>query len=122
MLDDATRIDIAKSLEDLAAQDVWNPDAWQRCYDLVAGNMNHDELYGYVHDDLIHYTGKSPLRSAPRPKDFGPGCRWPTTGTSTSDPQLNILSGAKARTFMALDGATEAAPFQSQFGERLPVS
>ncbi len=72
MLDDATRIDIAKSLEDLAAQDEWNPDAWQRCYGLVAGNMNHDELCEYVHDDLIHYTGTPLFRSAPRPKDFGP--------------------------------------------------
>jgi len=72
MLDDATRIEIAKSPEDLAAQDEWNPDAWQRCYDLVAGNMNNDELCGYVHDDLIHYTGTSLFRSAPRPKDFGP--------------------------------------------------
>ena len=29
MLDDTTRIEIAKSFEDLAAQDVWNADVWQ---------------------------------------------------------------------------------------------
>jgi hypothetical protein len=72
MLDDSTRIEIAKSLDDLAAQDVWNADVWQRCYDLVGANMTLDDLVAYVHDDLIHYTGTPLFRSAPRPKDFEP--------------------------------------------------
>jgi hypothetical protein len=72
MLDDATRIAIAKSLDDLAAQDVWNADTWQRCYDLAGANMKLDDLVAYVHDDLTHYTGTPLFRSAPRPKDFEP--------------------------------------------------
>ena len=71
MLDDTTRIEIAKSFEDLAAQDVWNADVWQRCYDLVGSNMHLDDLVEYIHDDLIHYTGRSLFRSAPRPRDLG---------------------------------------------------
>jgi len=71
MLDEAERIEIAKSLESLAAQDVWNADVWQRCYDLVAKNMKEDELLAYVHDDLIH-TGRSLFRSSPLAKDFNP--------------------------------------------------
>jgi len=72
MLDDATRIEIAKSLDDLATQDVWNVDAWQRCYDLVGANMKLDDLVAHVYDDLIHYTGTPLFRSAPRPRDFEP--------------------------------------------------
>jgi len=72
MLDDVKRIEIAKALEDLAAQDVWSAAVWQQCYDLVGANAEEDELLGYVHDDLIHYTGTRLLRSAPLPKDFGP--------------------------------------------------
>ena len=72
MLDDAKRIEIANSLEDLAAQEVWNSEVWQRCYDLVAGSMDAEELLGYVHDDLIHYTGRRLFRSAPLAKDFSP--------------------------------------------------
>jgi hypothetical protein len=72
MLDDTTRREIAKSLDELAAQDVWNADIWQRCYDLVDANMNEDDLVAYVHDDLIHYTGTPLFRSAPKRKDFEP--------------------------------------------------
>jgi hypothetical protein len=72
MLDDAKRIEIAKSLDDLAGQDAWNGDVWQRCYDLVTANMNQDELVAYVHEDLIHYTGTPLFRSAPRAKDLQP--------------------------------------------------
>jgi hypothetical protein len=72
MLDDVKRIEIAKALEDLAAQDVWSADVWQRCYDLVGANAEEDDLLGYVHDHLIHYTGTRLFRSAPLPKDFNP--------------------------------------------------
>lgn len=72
MLDDRTRNEIASSLDDLAAQDAWDADIWQRCHDLVGANMNEDDLVAYVHDDLVHYTGRSLFRSAPRPNDFGP--------------------------------------------------
>ncbi len=72
MLEDAKRLEIAKSLDDLAAEDVWSADVWQRCYDLVSANVNHDELLGYVHDDLIHYTGKRLFRAVPIAKDFNP--------------------------------------------------
>jgi hypothetical protein len=70
MLDDSTRIEIAGLLEDLAAQEKWNPDVWQQCYDLVGENMKHDDLLAYVHDDLIHYTGTPLFGSAPKPKDI----------------------------------------------------
>lgn len=72
MLGDVKRIEIAQSLEGLAAQDAWSADVWQRCYDLVTANVEEDELLGYVHDDLIHYTGRRLFRSAPLPKDFNP--------------------------------------------------
>lgn len=72
MLDDATRTEIAKSLEEVAAQHEWNADIWQRCYDLVGGNMDKDDLVAYVYDDLIHYTGTRLFRSAPLRKDFEP--------------------------------------------------
>jgi peptidoglycan/xylan/chitin deacetylase (PgdA/CDA1 family) len=68
-MDDATRIEIAECLERLAAQPAWNEELWQRCYDLVTANMN-DELLAYVHDDLIHYTGRSLFRKQPRPADL----------------------------------------------------
>ena len=44
MLDDVKRIEIAKALEDLAAQDVWSADVWQPCYDLVGANAEEDDL------------------------------------------------------------------------------
>jgi hypothetical protein len=72
MLNGAKRIEIANSLEELAAQEVWNPEAWQHCYDLVAGSLDEEELLRYVHDDLIHYTGTRLFRSAPLAKDFNP--------------------------------------------------
>ena len=71
-MDGATRIEIARLLDHLAAQSVWNAEAWQQCYELVAANIQNDELLGYVHDDLIHYTGHGLFRSAPSPKDFNP--------------------------------------------------
>jgi len=69
-MDDVTRDNIAESLEDLAAQNAWNADVWQKCYEIVASNINEDELLGYVHDDLIHYSGRRLFRSAPIPADF----------------------------------------------------
>jgi hypothetical protein len=57
-MDDATRNQIAECLESLANQQAWNPDVWQRCYDLVCANSNSDELLAYVHDDIIHYSGE----------------------------------------------------------------
>jgi len=70
MLDAATRISVAKSLEDLAAQDVWNEEVWQKCYNLVKANAESDEMAAYVLDDLMHYTGRSFLGSIPKPKYF----------------------------------------------------
>lgn len=56
-MDEATRNEIADCLENLASQKVWNPEVWQRCYDLVGANWD-DDLLAYVHDDLIHYSGE----------------------------------------------------------------
>ena len=53
---DAIRNAIAASLEHLANQESWNPEAWQLCYDSVTANWGN-ELLGYVHDDLTHYSG-----------------------------------------------------------------
>src|SRR4051812_6592903 len=72
MLEDAQRLEIASSLDELAAQDVWNPEVWEHCYYLVSANMNKDDLLSYVHDDLIHYTGTRLFRSVPLAKDFNP--------------------------------------------------
>jgi len=72
MLDDVTRTEIAKALDDLAAQDIWNENVWKHCYDIVADNMSRDNLVSYVHDDLIHYTGRPLFRSTPRPEDLKP--------------------------------------------------
>jgi len=68
-MNDATRNEIAVCLEELAAQDRWNGDLWQRCYDLVGANAD-DELLAYLHDDLIHYTGRPLFSSEPRPSDL----------------------------------------------------
>jgi peptidoglycan/xylan/chitin deacetylase (PgdA/CDA1 family) len=68
-MDDLTRNEIAECLERLAGQAIWNAELWQRCYDLVKANLN-DELLAYIHDDLIHYTGRSLFRSEPRPADL----------------------------------------------------
>jgi hypothetical protein len=72
MLEDTARIEIAKSLEDLADQDFWNAEVWQNCYDLVGANMSLDDLVAYVHDDLIHYTGKPLFDPLAKPRDFAP--------------------------------------------------
>lgn len=68
-MDEKTRIEIAESLETLAAQPVWNAAAWQRCFDLVEANAD-DELIAYFYDDLIHYTGRPLFRREPRPVDI----------------------------------------------------
>ena len=67
---DSTRTAIAESLEELAAQDVWDESVWQRCYDVVTENMDEDELLSYVHDDIIHYSGRRLFRPAPIKADF----------------------------------------------------
>ena len=69
VMDDATRNEIAECLEQLATQPAWNAELWQHCYDLVTANLN-DELLAYIHEDLIHYTGRSLFRSEPRPADL----------------------------------------------------
>jgi hypothetical protein len=56
VMDDVTRNDVAEHLERLAGQAEWNPELWQRCYDLVGANQDN-ELLEFVHDDLIHYDG-----------------------------------------------------------------
>jgi hypothetical protein len=55
-VNDQARSLIAESLENLARQETWNSEVWQKCYDAVSANMD-DELLAYVHDDLIHYDG-----------------------------------------------------------------
>jgi hypothetical protein len=55
-MDEATRNEVAQCLERLAEQEAWNPELWQRCYDLVKANCDN-ELLKYVHDDVIHYSG-----------------------------------------------------------------
>jgi hypothetical protein len=57
MIDDKTRNEIAESLERLADEPTWNPEVWQRCYDLVTTHWD-DELLGYVWDDITHYDGE----------------------------------------------------------------
>ena len=52
-----TRKQVADSLVRLSEQSEWNPELWQRCYDLVKANWDN-ELLEYVHDDLIHYSGE----------------------------------------------------------------
>jgi hypothetical protein len=56
-MEDATRNEIADRLNELADQQQWNPELWQRCYDLVGSHQNN-ELLAYIHDDLIHYSGE----------------------------------------------------------------
>jgi len=56
-MDDATRNEIAERLDELADQKQWNPELWQRCYDLVGAHQDN-ELLAYIHDDLIHYSGE----------------------------------------------------------------
>lgn len=68
-MDEATRQEVAECLEQLADQTVWNPELWQRRYDLVKANWD-DELLNYVHDDVIHYSGEFHSRNI-----FGFGVR-----------------------------------------------
>jgi len=56
-MDDGARNAVAECLECLADQPEWNPDAWQRCHDLIKANWDN-ELLEYVYDDLIHYSGE----------------------------------------------------------------
>jgi len=55
-MDDVARHEVAEYLERLAGQPMWNPELWQRCYDLVGANWDNE--LQYVHDDLIHYSGE----------------------------------------------------------------
>jgi hypothetical protein len=52
-MEDATRNEIADRLDELANQQQWNPELWQRCYDLVGAHYDN-ELLAYIQDDLIH--------------------------------------------------------------------
>jgi hypothetical protein len=54
-MDDASRREIADSLERLADQAHWNPELWQHCHDLVQRHRD-DELLGYVYDEIVHYS------------------------------------------------------------------
>ncbi len=56
-MDETTRNEVAQCLELLAGQEVWNPELWQRCHDLVKANWNN-ELLKYVYDDVVHYSGE----------------------------------------------------------------
>jgi hypothetical protein len=55
-MDEKTREEVEESLINLADQPEWNPEAWQRCHQLVEAN-SENELLRYVYDDLIHYSG-----------------------------------------------------------------
>jgi hypothetical protein len=55
-MDQASRNEVAESLERLSDQTKWNPDLHKRCYDLVRAHWDN-ELLKYIHDDLIHYDG-----------------------------------------------------------------
>jgi hypothetical protein len=55
-MNETTKENVAEALESLAAEESWNGDLWQRCYDLVAANWEN-ELLAFIHDDLIHYDG-----------------------------------------------------------------
>ncbi len=89
-MDDATRNQIADCLELLAAEPRWNEELWQRCYDLVGANSD-DELLAYLHDDLIHYTGRSLFRSEPCPADL----------QTYSQEFRDLASGIRSRMLLA---------------------
>jgi hypothetical protein len=61
---------------------VWNPELWQRCYDLVGENWDN-EVLRYVHDDLIlvgFRVKPPPLRTralSPEFRDIGAALRSP---------------------------------------------
>src|SRR5581483_4544733 len=56
-MDDPTRNAVADAKRVWAAQESWNSEVWQHCYDLVKLNWEN-ELVAYIHDDLIHYDGE----------------------------------------------------------------
>jgi hypothetical protein len=56
-MEEGTRNEIADRLDELADQQQWNPELWQRCYDLL-GAHHDNELLAHIHDDLIHYSGE----------------------------------------------------------------
>lgn len=56
-MEDATRNEVAESLEELAEQATWNPELWKRCHDLVKANWDN-EVLAYVYDDVVHYSGE----------------------------------------------------------------
>jgi hypothetical protein len=94
-MNDATRNQIADCLELLAAEAQWNGELWQRCYELVGANSD-DDLVAYLHDDLIHYTGKPLFRSKPRPADLQ------TYSQEFRDFATAIRSGMSAADFKKL--------------------
>jgi hypothetical protein len=60
-MDDGIRNEVAECLERLADQQVWNPELWQQCYELVHANWDN-ELLEYVHafrTALFDRTGMS---------------------------------------------------------------
>lgn len=61
-MEDATRKEIANHLDELADQQQWNSELWQRCYDLACAHRDN-ELLAYIHDDLIHYSGEFHARN-----------------------------------------------------------
>lgn len=61
-MDDTTRQSVAEALESLSAEQSWDPESWQRCYDFVKAHWD-EELLAYIHDDLIHYDGAFHERS-----------------------------------------------------------
>jgi len=56
-MEDATRNAIANLFDELADQQQWNPELWQRCYDLIRAHPDN-ELLAYIQDDLVHYSGE----------------------------------------------------------------
>jgi hypothetical protein len=76
-MDEASRRELADSLERLADQPDWNPELWRRCHDLVEHHRD-DDLLGYVYDEIVHYSGvfQSPnvfgLRVRPRRNQLEP--------------------------------------------------
>jgi len=56
-MEDATRNEVAESLEQLAGQAMWNLELWKRSHDLVKANWDN-EVLAYVYDDVVHYSGE----------------------------------------------------------------
>ncbi len=55
-MNEKKRNEVAECLQQLADQETWDSELWQRCHDLVTSNSGN-ELLEYVHDDVIHYSG-----------------------------------------------------------------